>query len=119
MDYIDYRERLGLALNDKEKQEFFITRVFSYLKNNDSVDFSQEDEKEFCYQVGIPTRFEADNNGFRKPLFRLTGLSKLACYLDKRKSSFPDFLAMIVCFLNVYSGSKSSKEKLLYPRLYL
>ena len=57
MDYIDYRERLGLAFNDNEKQEIFITRVFSYLKNNYSVDFSQEDEKEFCYQVGIPTWF--------------------------------------------------------------
>ena len=112
MDYIDYRERLGLAFNDKEKQEFFITRVFSYLKNNDSVDFSQEDEKAFCYQVGIPACFEANNNGFRKILFGLTGLSRLAYYLDKRKSSFPDFLAMLVCFLNVYSGSKSSKEKL-------
>ena len=112
MDYIDYRERLGLAFNDKEKQEIFITRVFSYLKNNDSVDFSQKDEKAFCYQVGIPTCFETDNYGFVEPLFGLTGLSRLAYYLDKRKSSFPDFLAMLVCFLNVYSGSKSSKEKL-------
>lgn len=112
MDYIDYRERLGLAFNDNEKQEIFITRVFSYLKNNDTIDFSQEDEKEFCYQVGIPTRFEANNNGFVKPLFGLTGLSKLAYYLAKEKSSFLDFLAMLVCFLNVYSESKYSKEKL-------
>ena len=112
MDYIDYRERLGLAFNDKEKQEIFITRVFSYLKSNDSVYFSQGDEKEFCYQVGIPTCFETDNYGFVEPLFRLTGLSRLAYYLDKRKGCFLDFLAMLVCFLNVYSGSKSSKEKL-------
>ena len=112
MDYIDYRERLGLAFNDKEKQEIFITRVFSYLKSNGSVYFSQGDEKEFCYQVGIPTRFEANNNGFVEPLFGLTGLSRLAYYLDKRKGCFLDFLAMLVCFLNVYSGGKSSKEKL-------
>lgn len=116
MDYIDYRERLGLAFNDKEKQEIFITRVFSYLKNNDSVVFSQGDEKEFCYQVGISTWFESESYGFSSGLIfsidKPVGLSRLAYYLDKQKSSFLDFLAMIVCFLNVYSGNKSSKEKL-------
>ena len=56
---------------------------------------------------------------YRRPLFEPKGISKLAYYLAKRKSSFPDFLAMLVCFLNVYSWNKSSKEKLLYPRLYL
>lgn len=53
MDYIDYREKLGLSFNDKEKQEVFITRVFSYLTGNSSVEFSNKDEKEFCYQVCI------------------------------------------------------------------
>ena len=116
MDYIDYRERLGLAFNDNEKQEFFITRVFSYMNGNSSVDFSDKDEQEFCYQTGIKTWFEAQNPDFGSGLIfsinEPVGLSKLAYYLDKRKSSFPDFLAMLVCFLNVYSGSKSSKEKL-------
>lgn len=121
MDYIDYRERLGLAFNDKEKQEIFITRVFSYLSGNSKIDssridFSRVDEQEFCYQTGIKTLFEAQNPDFGSGLIfsinEPVGLSKLAYYLDKRKSSFPDFLAMLVCFLNVYSGSKSSKEKL-------
>ena len=115
MDYIDYREKLGLAFNDKKKQQFFITRVFSYLTDNSSTEFSTKDENEFCYQVGIKTWREEQNPSFSNFNFSIDepdGLTKLAYYLDKRKNEFRDFLSMLVFFLNIYSGKKAWKEKL-------
>lgn len=114
MDYIDYRERLGLGFSDKEKQCFFITKVFSYLCYT-SAEFSWEDEKEFCYQVGIKTYTEDQNpnfNDFSVSFNEPSGLAKLAYYLDKRKNEFRDFLAMLVFFLNGYSGKKTVKQEI-------
>lgn len=115
MDYIDYREKLGLAFDDKEKQIFFMTRVFSYLTSNSSIEFLAKDEKEFCYQVSIKSWYEEQNPNFS--MFNLSidepsGLMKLAYYLDKRRNEFRDFLSMLVFFLNIYSGKKAEKEKL-------
>lgn len=115
MDYIDYREKLGLSFNDKEKQEVFITRVFSYLTGNSSVEFSNKDEKEFCYQVCIKSWYEEHNPNFSTLIIVVdepTGLSKLAYYLNKRRNEFRDFLSTLVFFLNIFSGKKSIKEKL-------
>ena len=115
MDYIDYREKLGLSFNDKEKQEVFITRVFSYLTGNSSVEFSNKDEKEFCYQVCIKSWYEEHNPDFSTLILVVdepTGLSKLAYYLNKRRDEFRDFLSTLVFFLNIFSGKKTVKEKL-------
>lgn len=115
MDYIDYREKLGLSFNDKEKQEVFITRVFSYLTSKPSFEFSNKDEKEFCYQVGIKTWDEEQNPNFSSLNFSIdspVGLMKLAYYLNKRKNEFCDFLSTLVFFLNIYSGKKGEKKEL-------
>lgn len=114
MDYIDYREKLGLFFDDKEKQEIFITRVFTYLDNS-SAEFSNKDEIKFCYQVGIKTYAEAQNPNFE--IFNISfnepvGMQKLAYYLNQRRNNFREFLATLVFFLNIYSGTKSEKNKL-------
>ncbi len=114
MDYIDYREKLGLAFNDNEKQQFFVTRVFTYL-NNSSAEFSHKNEIDFCYATSLETyaesknpNFEVFNISFNEPV----GMKKVAYYLNQRKKDFRDFLATLVMFLNTYGGKKSEKEKL-------
>lgn len=114
MDFIDYREKLGLFFDDKEKQEIFITRVFTYLDNS-SAEFSNKDEVKFCYQVGIKTYAEAQNPNFE--IFNISfnepvGMQKVAYYLNQRRNNFREFLATLVFFLNIYSGTKIEKNKL-------
>ena len=53
MDYIDYREKLGLDFTDKDKQKFFFSRIKMFMMTHKGAYFPKESERKFCYQIGI------------------------------------------------------------------
>ena len=111
MDYLDYLARLGIGFNDKEKQNIFINRIQVFLKSNITAPFSEAQERNFCYAIGMPCLLE------NKPLFDFdfdntdpVGYQRTWLYL-RQKSDFLDFLASLIIFANGYCGPKSQKNK--------
>lgn len=56
MDYIDYRKKIGIGFNDKEKETYFRHCIFNHLysiaENNDT-EYHDDDLFDFCCNVGI------------------------------------------------------------------
>lgn len=114
MDYYDYREKLGLAFNDSEKQEFFMTKIQVYLQSHDDYELTKEQERDFCYRIGKvclkdnETEFNVD---FLK--HEPSGFQRVWLYLKDKKNDFLDFLAAIVVFANTYDGEYEAQEELI------
>lgn len=94
MDYIDYREKLGIGFNDEEKGEFFIIRFMDYISHCTTIPFSRENEIEFCYKLCISVKAES--------LYDEQTIQRLAQYFRKKKTNFLDFLACSVILANIY-----------------
>lgn len=110
MDYIDYRTLLGLGFNDKSKQHLFISKMQVFLQSNGEIPFTEEQEREFCYNVGKVCLIE-NRSPFDFDLYNTDpyGLQRLWIYLSKC-SDFEDFLACIIIFINNYSGTKKNRN---------
>lgn len=110
MNYIDYREKLGLTFNDKEKQQFFFRRIKIYMQTHKRAYFSEENEIDFCYDIG------ADCIIYNPPLISLDdpckkeGFERVWLYLDDRKDNFIDFLSTLVTFVNSYEIQEIKTE---------
>lgn len=61
MNYLDYREQLGIGFDDSEKRELFITRVHGRFMQGKSLWISLENERAFCYQVGALCERDRDS----------------------------------------------------------
>lgn len=115
MDYIDYREKLGLSFSDSDKQELFIKRIHTLLLRKYQITFHEAEEIQFCYEIGIKTWVERQKTvlgnvvNFDEP----TGMRKLFFYLDELQESFIDFLAALVVFLNLFPCNSEIKKSLL------
>ena len=67
MDFLDYREKLGLGFCDEEKFQYFLVRVFNVLHNVVG-ECDVEPYYAFCMQTGSvidPTTYYSPNNRFR------------------------------------------------------
>lgn len=115
MDYIDYREKLGLSFSDSDKQELFIKRIHTLLLRKYQITFHEAEEIQFCYEIGIKTWVERQKHvlgnvvNFDEP----TGMRKLFFYLDELQENFIDFLAALVVFLNLFPCNSEIKKSLL------
>lgn len=115
MDYIDYREKLGLSFSDSDKQELFIKRIHTLLLRKYQITFHEAEEIQFCYEIGIKTWVERQKTvlgnvvNFDEP----TGMRKLFFYLDELQENFIDFLAALVVFLNLFPCNSEIKKSLL------
>ena len=114
MDYVDYREKLGIGFNEKEKQKVFINRIQVFLKAHGTSSFNEKQERAFCY--AIAEQCSLDNN----PLFEInfdredpTGYQRVWLYLKKKTDCFPDFLAALMIFANGYCGGKANSHKVI------
>lgn len=56
MDFIDYRERLGIGFNNRELEDLFFNRLFNVLEDQFDVynQISREEYANFCRQTGYP-----------------------------------------------------------------
>lgn len=112
MDYIDYRELLGIGCSDKDKQVLFSSRVQVFLQAQKNIPFEEQQETVFCYQIGEKCLLE------NKPLFDIEaltsgseGLQRVWLYL--RNKGFADMLACIVIFANTYNGTRKNRNTII------
>lgn len=114
MDYLDYREKLGIGFSDKEKQRQFVNRIKVFLYSNGSIPFEREQENAFAYSIGETSKIEEElissfNMDFDSP----TGLQRVWSYLECKKENFIDFLAALMTFANNYTGTKKNKSTII------
>lgn len=112
MDHFDYREQLGIGFSDKGKQKLFVSRIQVFLQAQKDIPFDEQQETEFCYQIGETCLLE------NKPILDFdminsapTGLQRVWLYL--RNKSFTEVLACIVTFANTYNGTKKNRNAVL------
>ena len=108
MDFLDYREKLGLGFCDEEKFQYFLVRVFNVLHNVVG-ECDVEPYYAFCMQTGSvidPTTYYSPNNRFRHCVKIITN----------HNTCIADFLSYYVTFVNVlkeapYAAFDKSKAK--------
>ena len=94
MDWIDYRESLGIGFNDENKINYFMTKIFNILEDIQitmNYRVSSDEYYRFCNITGTPMRhgtWEAER--FNAILFTL----------EKHKAEFTDFIAYYIAFVN-------------------
>jgi len=95
MDFIDYREKLGIGFCDNEKVKYFLTKAFNLLDgmNHDymSNQISNSEYFVFCDSTGTPMEHGEIYNG---------GYNLILKTLHKHTSSLEDFLAFYMVFVN-------------------
>lgn len=102
MDYIDYREKLGLDFTDKDKQKFFFSRIKMFMMTHKGAYFPKESERKFCYQIGIDCVIDSPPLlSFEDPT-KKEGFERVWWYLQDRMDNFHDFLTVLVTFVNFY-----------------
>lgn len=109
MDWLDYRQALGLSFNDDQKKNLFIKRIEVFMRSGKRYSFAERDEIAFAYMIG-----ETYLPSVREPFAfcldeELVGLQKVWPYLKKHTDNFLDFLATLVAFINTYKGKNSDK----------
>lgn len=114
MNYLDYRTALGIGFNDTEKQKLFINRMQVYLQSQRFSEFDNEQEENFCYEIGMPCLLHTDPLEFFNPtLTSPSGFQRVWLYLSKKQSNFKDFLAALIIFANSYSGNATTKKSVI------
>lgn len=109
MDWLDYRQVLGLSFNDDQKRNLFIKRIEVFMRSGKRYSFAERDEIAFAYMIG-ETYLPADREPFDFNLGEeLVGLQKVWPYLKKHTDNFLDFLATLVALINTYKGKNSDK----------
>ena len=101
MKYIDYRERLGIGLNDEGKARVFIGRMLGYFQKGPT-SFNSEHEENFCYAIGVTIKTARHPN-----IGRAKEMDKVLQYLGDAIGSFKPFLFALVVFANTYGESSS------------
>ena len=112
MDFVDYREKLGIGFSDIEKQKVFIQRIKILLMNNfSSFEFKKKDEINFCYELGIQTWIERQPDRFLydEPF----GMYKVLYYLSEFRGNFNKFLYALIVFVNILPYNSEMQKKLI------
>ena len=107
MDFIDYREKLGIGFCDKEQVNYFFTKVFNLFDGmnhdymHDQIDNSEYFE--FCNTTGTPMVHGGIYTG---------GYNLILKTLHDHTSSIEDFLAYYMAFVNC----QKDKQKKNLPK---
>lgn len=109
MDWLDYRQALGLSFNDNQKKGLFIKRIEVFMQSGENCPFEEQDEIGLAYMIGesylLAEQDPLDLDFGNNPL----GLQRAWLYLSKRTKSFADFLSCLVALINTYGGKKTDK----------
>lgn len=103
MDWIDYREKLGIGFSDRNKVEYFMTKMFNLLGDGSDEMRPQINENEyfiFCNTTGTPMR--------QGPLYG-DGYKIIMDVLRRNSHTLEHFLAYYTAFINCQkdAGHKS------------
>ena len=91
MDWIDYREKLGIGLNDDQKKKFFINNIFNFLNNID-IFISSGVYLKYCLTTGT----KAFIDDYKSDYYEC-----IVDSLSKRTKDINDFLSHYVAFANI------------------
>lgn len=94
MDWIDYREKLGIGFSDRNKVEYFMTKLFNLLNCGSDEMRLQIDEEEyfnFCNVTGTP---------MRQGLLYGEGYKIIMEVLRRNSNTLEHFLAYYIAFVN-------------------
>ena len=100
MDWIDYRERLGIGFSDRNKVEYFMNKIFNLLDGGGDAMRLQIDEGEyftFCNVTGTPMR--------QGPLYG-DGYKIIMEVLRRNSHTLENFLAYYIAFVNCQKDNK-------------
>ena len=107
MDWLDYREKLGIGFDDEQKVNLFINKIFNILNMllaSDDIrsQISNEEYYHFCNMTGTI----ADQSIFHGDGFRII-MSVLQHHTDK----LTDFISYYMAFLNCQKDHEYKKLK--------
>lgn len=107
MDFVDYREKLGLGFNDEQKYRLFLTKTFNVLNalSNDSFEMEYSDYWKFCMETGseIEPTFSGSYAGSRR-------FNHCVRILNSHKEDLSSFLSYLVWFANSIHVKKSDES---------
>jgi hypothetical protein len=106
---MDYRKKLGLSINDKDKTERFYAQMYNFFADASSVKFSTDRELAFCNMLGVAINQPDDIMIF--DLDEPRGLGRAWIYLRKYKGTFTEFLFGCVTLINAYPNSQKEIKK--------
>lgn len=111
MDYLNYRKALGISFDNNDLAELFISRIEVFMKTNYNISFTESDESKLAYEIGskyLLAEYDPFEDIFNAP----KGLQRTWLYLSDKRTCFKEFLACLITFANIYSGSKSEQKKI-------
>ena len=110
MDWIDYREKLGIGFSDERKVDYFVTKIFNFL-NSLSEDYrsgciTSKEYLEYCNMVGVSARLNILEDCYSKERFR-----DVLSVLHRYENHLPSFLAHYMALVNVTDESRYGNWK--------
>ena len=107
MDWLDYREKLGIGFDDEQKVALFIIKIFNVLNSLlDSSDIrsqiSNDEYFVFCNMTGTITD---------QDLFHGDGFQYIMRVLQHHTEKLPDFLSYYMAFLNCQKDHETKPLK--------
>ena len=111
MNYIDYREKLGIGLNNSQKTNGFANSILNYMDEHSKSIYSRETYIDFCAKTGLRAIPEEVTVSFKKILKQPKGFQIVLQHFEEVKDNAKEFLLYCVVFLNSYNDDKTEKEK--------
>lgn len=102
MDWLDYREQLGIGFSDHEKTRHFTTNILSFLATSRSQFtniYTENQHYKFCIITGTPMEYTHN---------RYVDLIEELLYNNKNK--FSEFLSLLIAFINSLKTSDSENR---------
>ena len=100
MDWIDYREKLGIGFSDRDKVEYFMTRIFNLLEGGGDkmrLQIGEDEYSVFCDVTGTPMLYGP---------FHADRYSIIMDVLRRNSHTLGHFLAYYIAFVNCQKNSK-------------
>lgn len=112
MDFIDYREKLGLGFNDKELENLFFIRLFNILDDYNLIEnqVSRIEYCNFCNATGCPIL----HDDYREDYW-----ITVKSILHKNSTSIKNFLPFYMFFINTQEDNDSKFLKKEDFKLYI
>ena len=109
MDWVDYREKLGIGFCDEDKFKYFKTKMFNTLnmisKNIYSGCIDMEEYYAFCNMTGMPINWNYDEDYHRSARF------EHCLSIIERTTSLNEFLAYYIALTNSIKTKKYSAQE--------
>lgn len=108
MEWIDYREKLGIGYSDKRQLGYFMTKMFNVLDIvGDSRDLLISDSEylKFCNITGVPVS---------EDYFCKSGYWLIMSILRECRVNFKEFIAHYIAFINCQDDDENKKYSKLY-----